>query len=109
MKVKNRVKKYNEFEKVIHEGNLLRSDFLTLYFLKNELGYARVGISIPTKSGNAVIRVKMRRQIRAVLAKELDLSLGFDLIFIARKSYDIENYKKLSADIVTLLEKVGNK
>ncbi|MCQ2792932.1 MAG: ribonuclease P protein component [Bacilli bacterium] len=109
MKVKNRIKKYNEFEKVIHEGKLLRSDFLTLYFLKNELGYARVGISIPTKSGNAVVRNKIKRQIRAVLAKELDLGIGFDLIFIARKSYDIENKTKISADIVTLLKEVGNK
>lgn len=109
MKVKNRVKKYNEFEKVIHEGTLLRSDFYTLYFLKNELGYARVGISIPTKSGDAVVRNKMKRQIRAVLAKELNLSLGFDLIFIARRNYDINNKSKIASDIVSLLSKVGNK
>lgn len=109
MKVKNRVKKYNEFEKVIHEGSLLRSDFLTLYFLKNELGYARIGISIPTKSGCAVIRNRIRRQIRAVLAKELDLNISFDLVFIARRSYDINNKTKITSDIVSLLEKVGNK
>lgn len=109
MKVKNRVKKYTEFEKVIHEGRSERSHTLTLYYLKNELGYARVGISVPTKSGNAVVRNKIRRQIRAILAKEMDVNQGFDYIFIARRSYDINNFNQSTSDIVTLLKKVGNK
>lgn len=108
MKVENRVKKYNEFQKVISEGNLVKSSSITLYFLENNLGYARVGISIPTKSGSAVIRNKMKRQIRAILSKELDLNIGFDLILIARKSYDINNFERTTSDIVSLLKKVGN-
>ena len=109
MKVKNRVKKYDEFQKPINEGSLERSQTLSLYYLKNQLGYARVGISIPTKAGNAVVRNKIKRQIRAILAKELDFSKGFDYIFIARRSYDINNFNQTASDIVSLLGKVGNK
>ena len=109
MKVENRVKKYDEFQKPINEGALERTKTLNLYYLKNNLGYARVGISVPTKAGCAVVRNKIKRQIRAVLAKELDLSKGFDYIFIARRSYDINNFKETASDIVSLLEKVGNK
>ncbi len=108
MKVKNRVKKYNEFQKVISEGKILKSPSLTLYYLSNDLGYARVGISIPTKSGSAVVRNKMRRQIRAILAKELDINKSFDYILIARRNYDINNFEKTTSDIVSLFSKVGN-
>lgn len=109
MKVKNRVKKHDEFQKPINEGKFEKSSTLNLYYLKNDLGYARVGISVPTKAGNAVVRNKIKRQIRAVLSKELDMNKGFDYIFIARRSYDITNFNQSASDIVTLLEKVGNK
>ncbi|MCR5332695.1 MAG: ribonuclease P protein component [Bacilli bacterium] len=109
MKVKNRVKKHDEFQKPINEGKFEKSSTLNLYYLKNDLGYARVGISVPTKAGNAVVRNKIKRQIRAVLVKELDMNKGFDYIFIARRSYDITNFNQSASDIVTLLEKVGNK
>lgn len=108
MKVKYRVKKHNEFQKVIAEGKIEKTSSLTLYFLENNLGYARVGISIPTKSGSAVIRNKMKRQIRAILSKELDLNKSFDLIFIARRNYDINNFERTTSDIVSLINKVGN-
>lgn len=106
MKVLNRVKKYDEFQKVINEGSLVRSSTLTLYFLNNNFGYARVGISIPTKSGTAVVRNKMRRQIRAILAKEYDFKQSLDIILIARKNYDIGNFEQVRADIIELLSKV---
>ena len=109
MKVINRVKKYREFQQVIHDGKLEKSSSLTLYFQKNNLGYARVGISIPTKSGTAVVRNKMKRQIRAILAKELDLNSSFDYVFIARRNYDINDFNKTASDVVTLLNKVGTK
>ena len=108
MKVKNRVKKYDEFQKPINEGSLERSNTLNLYYLKNNLGYARVGISVPTKAGNAVVRNKIKRQIRAILAKELDMNSSFDYIFIARRSYDINKFNETASDIVSLLKKVGN-
>lgn len=107
MKVKNRIKKDKEFQNVIDNGKLLKVDTLNLYYLKNQFDYPRVGLSIPTKSGNAVYRNKIKRQIRAILAKNLDFSLGYDLIFIARKKYDINDFEKTVADIKILLEKVG--
>lgn len=108
MKIKNRIKSHQEFQSTIKNGKSIRNDSFIVYFLKNEYGYPRVGISIPTKSGHAVTRNKMKRQIRAILSHELNLNLGFDLIFITRRSYDINNFSKTSQDIVMLLNKVGN-
>lgn len=107
MKVLNRIKKNVEFNKVIDDGGVIKTDTLTLHFLKNELGYTRIGISIPRKSGNAVVRNKMRRQIRAIIAQTTDYSKSIDLILIARKQYDVENFEKTRKDIEYLFSKVG--
>lgn len=107
MKVLNRIKKNAEFNKVIDEGKLIKSDSLSLYFLENNLGYTRIGISIPKKSGKAVVRNKMKRQIRAIIAKEVILDKSFDYILIARKQYDVKQFEKTRSDIKYLVEKVG--
>ena len=107
MKVLNRIKKNVEFNKVIDEGTVIKSDSLTLYFLENKLGYTRIGISIPRKSGNAVVRSKMRRQIRAIIAQDVDLSKSIDAILIARKQYDIGKFEKTRSDLNYLIKKVG--
>lgn len=107
MKVKNRIKKNDEFNKVIDEGELLKSDSVALYFLKNTLGYTRVGISIPKKSGNAVARNKMKRQIRASVADVTNYEKSYDVVIIARKKFDINLFPKTKEDIKNLIEKVG--
>ena len=108
MKVENRVKSHNEFQQVINDGVLVSSSILNLYYLPNNLGRARVGISVPTKSGCAVVRNKIRRQIRAILSHELNLSISFDLIFIVRRKYSVENFESTKVEIKKLLEKVGH-
>ncbi len=107
MKVINRVKKYPEFQEVINKGQNLKVNTLNCYFLKNSLGYTRFGISIPTKSGHAVVRNKMKRQIRAAIAMKCDYKLPFDIVIIARNKFDIENFEQTKADIEELLKKVG--
>lgn len=109
MKVKNRVKSHQEFQNVIEKGYLERTSCFNLYYLQNCFGYPRVGISVPTKSGNAVVRNKIKRQIRAILAHELNKNLSFDLIFIARKRFNIKDFSTSQSEIRELLEKVGHK
>ena len=107
MKVLNRIKKNADFNKVIDEGKQVKSDSLTLYFLENELGYTRIGISIPKRSGNAVVRNKMKRQIRAIIASDVNLNKSFDIVLIARKQFNIDEFTKTRIDLDYLFKKVG--
>jgi len=107
MKVQNRIKKYKEFQDVINEGKFLCVDSFNVYFKQNSLKYARIGISIPKKSGNAVIRNKMKRQIRAAIAQEFNFNLSLDIVLIARKLFNIDNFSKTKTDIIELVKKVG--
>ena len=105
MLVKNRIKKHQEFQEVIAKGELVRSKFFTFYILENKLGYTRIGISVPKKSGIAVVRNKIKRQIRAMCARNTDYSKSIDLVMIIKKAYNTENFAEIEQDIQEIFKK----
>ena len=106
MLVKNRVKKYSEFQNVIENGHVIRSNSFAFYILENSLGYTRIGISVPKKSGNAVVRNKIKRQIRSACAHSTDYSKSFDLVFIVRRGYKTDSFTDTLQEIKNLFEKM---
>ena len=105
MIVKNRIKKYSEFQKVIQADNVKKSSFFVLYKLDNELGYSRFGISVPKKTGNAVIRNRIKRQVRSAIGQSTNFEESVDIVLIIRKSYDINQFTRVKSEIQTLLVK----
>lgn len=103
MIVKNRVKKHSEFQKIIAEGEVKKTCFFTVYSLKNDLGFSRFGISVPKKTGNAVIRNKVKRQIRACIAQLSNYSGSMDTIIIVRKQYNVNDFNKVKSEIQEIL------
>lgn len=105
MLVKNRIKKHKEFQEVIAKGELIRSNFFTFYVLENKLGYTRIGISVPKKSGTAVVRNKIKRQVRSMCAKNTDYSKSIDLVMIIKKAYNTEKFAEIEQDIQEIFKK----
>ena len=105
MIVKNRIKKHSEFQKVIGEGEVTRTNLFVFYTLPNTLGYTRIGISVPKKTGTAVLRNKVKRQIRAAIAASTDYSKSIDLVMIVRKGYDVNNFTLVKQEIQNQLMK----
>ena len=66
-----------------------------------------IGIAVGKKNGGAVARVKIKRQIRAIIASAWeDYSLPFDIIIIAKASYDTKDFSASKEELTSLLEKV---
>ena len=105
MIVKNRIKKYSEFQKVIQASNCKKTSFFVSYQLKNELGYSRFGISVPKKTGNAVIRNRIKRQVRAAINLSTNFEESMDFVLIVRKNYNVNEFAKITTEIKQLLEK----
>ncbi len=87
------------FNRAFRSGRFCVSPFLTAYYLPNELGQNRVGISVSKKIGNAVCRNRAKRIIRAAYRlSEVGFPVGFDIIFAVRpaivglRSQDIEAF-----------------
>ncbi|WP_368486430.1 ribonuclease P protein component [Spiroplasma sp. DGKH1] len=93
MKKKFTVKKNHEFQNIINKGSLLKTNGYFIYYKKNNLTYHRFGISVGKKLGNAVIRNKIKRQIRSMLNIDYSTSYGYDYIIIVRKNYFNNSYE----------------
>ena len=104
MIVKNRIKKYSEFQKVIEAANVKKTSFFVSYRLENELGYSRFGISVPKKTGNAVIRNRIKRQVRAAIGLSTNFEEPIDIVLIVRKNYDTNSFDQVLSEIKELLK-----
>lgn len=108
MKVKNRLKKNEDFDNTIHKGRAYKTTNLAMFVLPNSVGYARVGISVQTKLGKANKRNKARRQIKAILGNLLDLHIANDYVFIIYKGYNSDEFvlnQKLVTELISRLDK----
>ena len=108
MKRKYRLLKNEDFKVVLnHRQNVSRGNY-TMYYYKNDLDHARVGISVSSKLGNSVVRHKIKRQFVSMIDELLNFDLNYDVIIIARKKFlDLsykENYDSLKKDIEKIFE-----
>lgn len=83
-----RLRKSEDFKKVLDGRKVaLRNDVASIFFAKNDEGHARIGISTSTKLGNAVVRARVRRQVRAQINETGILVDPYDIVIIIRKGY----------------------
>ena len=104
MIVKYRIKKYTEFQKVIEEGDIKKTCFFVSYTIPNSLGHSRFGISVPKKTGNAVVRNKIKRQVRSAIGQSTKFEPSIDTVLIIRKSYDTSCFDQVLSEIKELIK-----
>jgi hypothetical protein len=61
-----RLKKTREFNDVYRRGRRARGRLFLVVFLRNELPYSRIGLSVGKRIGGAVRRNKVKRMLRDV-------------------------------------------
>ena len=108
MKKEFRVKKNEEFEKIITAGSRLTSRRFVLYYHPAAFDHDRVGISAGKKLGKAVERVKIRRQVRMMVQEIFDFHSGLDYIIIIRPGYLNSDFAANKNDLSVLYETVYN-
>ena len=64
MKSTTTVKENYEFRRMYAKGKSGVSSCLVVYYRKNRLGHNRLGVTVSTKLGHAVVRNRIRRRIR---------------------------------------------
>ena len=62
MKAAVTVKENYEFRRIYRKGKSLVSPQMVLYWQKNRQGQSRLGITVSTKLGHAVVRNRVRRR-----------------------------------------------
>ena len=88
MKVINRIKKTQDFGLAINKGKTFRLPNFIIHVRNNDLGLTRVGISASSKLGHAVVRNRIKRQVRAMCDSLIDYNArSLDIVIIVRKSF----------------------
>ena len=88
MKVINRIKASDDFALAIKKGKAQRNQSYVIHYRPNEFEYTRVGISVSSKLGNAVVRNLVKRQIRSICDMLIDYnSQSFDIVIIAKANF----------------------
>ena len=87
MKKEFRVRKNEDFSRIIKKKQSMANPSFIIYYLKNDLDHARIGISVSKKLGKAVIRNKIKRQVRMMLQQTINFDDNYDYIVIIRNKY----------------------
>ena len=88
MKVINRIKATDDFALTIKKGKTQRNQSFVIHYRTNELGHVRVGISVSSKLGNAVVRNHIKRQLRSMCDQLIDFEKhSTDIVIIAKQSF----------------------
>lgn len=104
MKKKYRVKHQHDFDKIIKNKNQRKNDIFIIYSQENNLEYARFGISVGKKLGNAVYRNRKKRQIRSIIDNlEKNYLKNKDYIIILRKKGKYLEYQSLNKKLKSLI------
>lgn len=91
MKKVNIVKKNDEFFRIISTKKSYKTASYIIYIDKQEQKYYHFGISVSKKIGNAVVRNRIKRQIKSMIDKR-NYTNDFNCIIIVRKNYLKNNY-----------------
>lgn len=104
MKLINRVKHNLDFDRIIQNGRNIKEDIIFAYYLKTP-GPLRVGIAVSKKIGNAVVRNKIKRQIRAIMIKKVEQYDGIEIVIIVRPKFLQTNFEKKQLTLTNLMVK----
>ena len=107
MKKEYRLLSNQDFSSLVKIGKRVKVDEFYLYYLKNNLTHSRFGISVSTKLGNAVIRNKTKRQVRAIVDEFIKVNQKpLDVVIVVKDKYFLKDYQENKNTLIKLLNEI---
>lgn len=103
-----KLNKNKDFARVYARGKSYVHPHLVLYVTNNRTGHTRIGLTASKKVGNAVMRNRARRVLRAALAEHLPCDFGgYDVVLVARTVTPRLKSTQVSKSLARLLQRAG--
>ena len=107
MKFSESLKKNKDFQLVYKTGRSAANKYLVMYVLRTERETNRIGISVNKKTGNSVVRHRLKRQLlESYRLRETSFDRGLDIIIIARPGAKERDFFELERAMLHLSDKL---
>ncbi len=107
MKKHEVVKSKLEFNDIIKNCPFRKNASYVIYIRKKEEPKKRFGIAVSKKLGNAVVRNKLKRRVRAIIDElKINFPNGQDYIIMIKKSCVELSFSKMKKDLESLIKEI---
>ena len=108
MKMTVPLKENHLFRRAYNKGKTAVDSRLALYVRRNGRNVNRLGLTVSTKVGCAVVRNRVRRRLREIYRLHEDaLARGCDVVVVARVQAASSDYRRLEKSFLRLADKLG--
>ena len=108
MNVRNTLKKNSEFRRLYTRGKSAVNSYMAVYCRRNGSPVNRLGYTVSTKLGHAVVRNRVRRRLREIARLNSPrLKTGWDIVIVARWRCVGADYRKMDAAFLRACGELG--
>jgi len=110
MKKQNIIKKSEDFTRLIKKRNGSSNEYFIINQETNNEKTTKFGITFTKKIGNAVVRNKLKRRVKAIIDHHKEMyQSSKNYVIIIRKAAKEINYQELEKNLVSLFLKIKSK
>ena len=98
-----RLLRRSDYRRVYDEGQRRSASLCTVFIRPNGLAHSRLGITVPARLGNAVLRNRLKRRVREVFRlHRTDLPAGWDFLVNPRPAAGTISFAALEKELQRL-------
>ena len=106
MKRYEMVKSHDEFNSIIQNGNKISNKYFIIFSIEKKEELPKFGIAVGKKLGNAVVRNKIKRQMRMIIDNNrLLFKKNHNYIIMIKKEYLKVKFNELEKQFIDILKK----
>lgn len=98
------IKSSREYTEIINLNKSKKNKYFSIYYRKNNQD-KRYGITIPKKTGTAVVRNKIKRRIKNIIDNNKKIvQSGYDYVIIVKKGVLDLTYQEMERELLKLIK-----
>lgn len=98
------IKSSREYTEIINQNKAKKSKYFSIYYRKNNENN-RYGITVPKKTGTAVIRNKIKRRVKNIIDNnKKSVQSGYDYVIIVKKGILELTYQEMEKELLKLIK-----